>query len=102
MRYVPKICHEFLLPSVRRIYVEMPSQAKLKEQITSLESRVRSLARDKQDLMNKCESNIAASARCAEEEKKERMNAAAARAEAEDWKRKYTSLKRDYYTLKSK
>jgi hypothetical protein len=102
LRYVPKKYHEFMKPSIRRLYLEIPSQEKLKGQIALLESRVESLGKDKLLLLNKCESNMAASAMYAEQEKNARTYAEKSKAEVEDLKRKYDSLKKKYHTLKSK
>lgn len=102
LRYVPKKYHEFMIPSVRKLYLEIPSQAKLKTQIALLETRVQSLDRDKKLLMTKCESHISASAVYAEEERNARLAAEKAKSEVEDLKRKYDALKGKYHDMKSK
>jgi hypothetical protein len=102
LRYVPKKYHEFMKPSVRRLYLEIPSQEKLKEEIALLESHVETLRKDKQLLLSKCESNMTASAMYAEQEKNARTCAEKSKAEVVDLKRKYDSLKNKYHTLKSK
>jgi predicted nuclease with TOPRIM domain len=99
---VPKKYHEFMILSVRRVYIEIPSQAALKNQIALMESRVKSLEKDKVLLMTKCESNMAASATHAEGEKKARLDVEKARREMTDLKRKYDTLKGKYNDLKSR
>jgi hypothetical protein len=101
-RYVPKKYHEFMIPSVRRVYIEIPSQTGLKNQIALLESRVKSLEKDKLLLMSKCESNMAASTTHAEGEKKARLDVEKAKKEMMDVKRKYDTLKGKYNDLKTR
>jgi len=101
-RYVPKKYHEFMIPSVRKVYIDIPSQAGLKNQIALLESRVKSLEKDKLLLMTKCESNMAASATHAEGEKKARSDADKAKKEVVNLRRKYDALKGRHSDLKSK
>ena len=101
-RYVPKKYHEFMIPSVRRVYIEIPSQTGLKNQIALMESRVKSLEKDKLLLMSKCESNMAASTTHAEGEKKARLDVEKAKKEMVDLKRKYDTLKGKYHDLKTR
>jgi chromosome segregation ATPase len=91
-----------MIPSVRKVYIEIPSQAGLQNQIALLESRVKSLEKDKQLLMTKCESNMAASATHAEGEKKARLDADKVKKEVVNLKRKYDILKGKYSELKPK
>lgn len=102
LRYVPAKYHGFMKPSVCRLYLEIPSQAKLKVQIASLESRVESLGRDKVQLISKCESSMAASAMYAEQEKTARLYAEKAKAEVEELKKRHDLLNDKYLALKSK
>jgi len=99
-RYVPKKYHEFMIPSVRKVYIEIPSQAGLKNQIALLESRVKSLENDKLLLMTKCESNMAASVTHQEGEKKARIDVEKVKKEVVNLKRKYDVLKGKYNDLK--
>jgi hypothetical protein len=99
-RYVPKKYHEFMIPSVRKVFIEIPSQAGLKNQIALLESRVKSLEKDKGLLLTKCESSMAASVTHAEGEKNARLDAEKAKKEMVQLKRKYDALKGRYYDLK--
>ena len=89
-----------MIPSVRKVFIEFPSQAGLKNQIALLDSRVKSLEKDKGLLMNKCESHMAASATHAEGEKKARLDAEKTKQEMTDLKRKYNTLKSKYFDLK--
>jgi hypothetical protein len=90
-----------MMPSVHRVYIEIPSQAGLKNQIALLESRVKTLEQDKLLLMTKCESNMAASATHAAGEKKARLEAEKAKKDAADLRKKYNVLKSKYNDLKS-
>jgi hypothetical protein len=99
-RYVPKKYHEFMIPSVRKVFIEIPSQAGIKNQIALLESRVRSLEKDKGLLLTKCESSMAASVTHAEGEKNARLDAEKTKKEMVQLKRKYDVLKGKYYDMK--
>ncbi|KIM90343.1 hypothetical protein PILCRDRAFT_812079 [Piloderma croceum F 1598] len=99
-RYVPKKYHEFMIPSVRKVFIEIPSQAGFKNQIALLESRVKSLEKDKELLLTKCESSMAASVTHAEGEKKARLDAEKTKKEMVQLKRNYDTFKGKYYDLK--
>jgi hypothetical protein len=90
-----------MIPSVRKVYIDIPSQAGLKNQVVLLESRVKALEKDKMLLMTKCESNMAASATHSEGEKKARLDAEKTKKEVVDLKRKYYALEGKYNALKS-
>ncbi|THH27174.1 hypothetical protein EUX98_g7003 [Antrodiella citrinella] len=100
LRFVPVKYHKFIIPSIRRVYFEAgPQNASasssatgvdvqdLKDQITTLDSRVCSLARDKLLLMDRCERKIAESTYLADQER-------VARLESEALKKQVASLKK--------
>jgi len=89
-----------MIPSVRKVFIEIPSQAGIKNHIALLESRVRSLEKDKGLLLTKCESSMAASVTHAEGEKNARLDAEKTKKEMVQLKRKYDVLKGKYYDLK--
>ncbi|KAJ7066467.1 hypothetical protein C8F01DRAFT_981902 [Mycena amicta] len=57
---LPKKFHQYILPSVRRVYVESsPSSASLRKKVASAEAQIRVLEADKERLINQCDRHIA-------------------------------------------
>ena len=108
LRFVPAKYHKFIIPSIRRIYIEAGPQnvphscsssdhvevQDLKDQITALEQRVAALVRDKALLMDRCETSMTASAHHANKER-------SARLEGLNLKRQVESLKTQLEETKS-
>ncbi|KZT07331.1 uncharacterized protein LAESUDRAFT_758746 [Laetiporus sulphureus 93-53] len=102
LRFVPAKYHEYIIPSVRRIFLDEPQSAtQLKQANARLEERVRALERDKALLMERCESSMAASKRHAEGERDARRASEKLKGDVVDLQQKYEELKLKYKTLKS-
>lgn len=86
---------------VRKLYLEIPSDKKLKERVASLEARVKSLNKDNSRLMDKCEANMAASTKHAANERDARQEADRLKGEIASLRLKYNTLKeqQEYVTL---
>ena len=91
----------FISPSVRRVYLEPSETEDLQNQVTQLEARIESLRRDKNMLIDKCESTIAKAAKHAEGEKVARLEAQTAQKEAHDMRKKYEVIKAKYQDIKN-
>ncbi|KZP24475.1 hypothetical protein FIBSPDRAFT_735869 [Athelia psychrophila] len=93
LRYVPKKYHEFIKPSVQRVWIEIPSQDGFKSRISELEKRLDVVHRDKQLLLEKCEQNLDAIKHHAEGERNARTEAEKAKTEASHLKKQLALLK---------
>jgi hypothetical protein len=97
---VPKKYHEFILPSVRRVYFDVSPQTDYKKRIQVLEGRVKTLERDRVLLMEKCESTTARNKIHAVGEKKAVQDAKKMKAMYETMKGKYETVKVKYEGVK--
>ncbi|EGN96993.1 hypothetical protein SERLA73DRAFT_75836 [Serpula lacrymans var. lacrymans S7.3] len=95
---VPPKYHDFLLPSVRKLFIDIPSQSRLKKDVAILNGRVKSLQKDKDLLMEKCEAYMASADKHAQGEKEARMRAGEAQRQLEELQKKYTLMKKKYRT----
>ncbi|KIJ65526.1 hypothetical protein HYDPIDRAFT_75157, partial [Hydnomerulius pinastri MD-312] len=95
--FVPKKYHDFILPSVRKIYMDVSSLASLTEEVEILTSRLQTVARDKTALIERCQRYKDAIDEIAGREDLARTEAEDARNEAAEIKRKYESLKKKYW-----
>lgn len=95
LRYVPEKYHEFMKPSVQRIWVEIPSQEDLNAQLLEAQQKLEKAEKDNQALTAKCETNFASSTKYAEGEKK-------AKKAVEKWKKDAGDLKKQNELLQSK
>jgi hypothetical protein len=57
---LPKKFHQYILPSIRRVYIDLSRQDGLRKKLAASEARVRALEQDKERLMAECERHIAA------------------------------------------
>lgn len=73
---VPKKYHDFIAPSVRRVYVSDEANARLRSEVTRLQTTVDVLDRDKELLMQRCESSMAAATRAGRGENEARQKIA--------------------------
>ncbi|TDL23582.1 hypothetical protein BD410DRAFT_141369 [Rickenella mellea] len=101
LEFVPKKYHPFILPTIRRVYVDDSNEKQLKAKATRLESRIKSLERDKDDLMKRCESLISTSETHAKNEQSARLEAERASKDVAEYRKKYNSLKVKYNSLRS-
>ncbi|OBZ73655.1 hypothetical protein A0H81_06276 [Grifola frondosa] len=106
LRFVPKKYHNFMVPSVRRVFIEVDADAQssttaLKARVAKLDEQVNSLRLDKAMLMERCEANISASRVHAEGEKNERLAKEKLQEEVQELRRKYENMKDKYRGLKA-
>ncbi|KAK6967130.1 tripartite motif-containing protein 26 [Favolaschia claudopus] len=57
---LPKKFHQYIVPSIRRLYIDVPGNDGLRKKLSASEARVRALEDDKERLMAECERHIAA------------------------------------------
>jgi hypothetical protein len=107
MALIPKKYHVFISPSLRRVYMgdgDDPSHAvieDLKTQITVLTARVGTLKRDKELLMDRCETAQSAASRLTADERVARMELTEAKNEMRLTNSAYEYLEAAYFTLES-
>ncbi|KAF8634205.1 hypothetical protein AX15_001018 [Amanita polypyramis BW_CC] len=61
LTYLPKKYHQYVLPAVRRVYVDNNTVQSLQKKLAKAEGRVRKLENDQELLLKKCEGHMAAS-----------------------------------------
>lgn len=69
LTYVPKRIHQFIIPSVRRVYFDTTPYTELKKKYEKAEARTKSLKKENDVLVRECERHMAASHAHAEGEK---------------------------------
>ncbi|KAJ7117807.1 hypothetical protein C8R44DRAFT_879344 [Mycena epipterygia] len=57
---LPKKFHQYIVPSIRRVYIDMSRHEGLRKKLSASEVRVKALEKDKERLMAECERHIAA------------------------------------------
>ncbi|KAJ7255447.1 hypothetical protein B0H12DRAFT_1050108 [Mycena haematopus] len=57
---LPKKFHQYIVPSIRRVYIDMSRHEHLRKKLSASEARVAALEQDKERLMAECERHIAA------------------------------------------
>lgn len=102
LRFVPPKYHVFILPSVRRVFLDVSGQSnrQLQATATRLESRVNALLEDKRLLMERCESAMAASQKHQEGERDARLEMENLMEELRELRAKYENLNRRYRMLR--
>ncbi|KAL0953919.1 hypothetical protein HGRIS_005085 [Hohenbuehelia grisea] len=58
---LPKKYHQYVLPSIRRLFIDMTEFEAMQRKTKDLEKKVRALEKDREQLMRQCERHIAAS-----------------------------------------
>ncbi|KAG0709453.1 hypothetical protein DFH29DRAFT_888611 [Suillus ampliporus] len=96
LTFVPKKYHDFMAPSVRKLYLDIESPAPLIAEIDQLKKRVAALSRDREALMDRCEAYMASSRQHAANEKEARLEAQAAREATSQLQIKYDALKEEF------
>ncbi|KAF9224052.1 hypothetical protein BS17DRAFT_780395 [Gyrodon lividus] len=94
--FVPQKYHDFILPSVRKIYMDIPSVTTLTREVEVLTHRLECLARDKEDLLERCERYRYALEGTAAQKDAALEQAEETRREAADMRKKYESLKKKH------
>lgn len=85
-----------MAPSVRKLYLDIPSPAPLVAEIEQLKTRVAALSRDRDALMERCEAHMAASRQYATSERIARLEAKAALEAINRLQVKYDNLEREF------
>lgn len=85
-----------MTPSVRKLFLDIPSPAPLVAEIEQLKTRIAALTRDRNVLMEKCETHMAASHQYAMREKAARLEAKAAQEATNRLQVKYDTLEREF------
>ncbi|KAJ6488065.1 hypothetical protein DFH09DRAFT_381016 [Mycena vulgaris] len=57
---LPKKFHQYIVPSIRRVYIDMSRHEGLRKKLSASDARVKMLEQDKERLMAECERHIAA------------------------------------------
>ncbi|KAJ7105487.1 hypothetical protein C8R43DRAFT_1140811 [Mycena crocata] len=57
---LPKKFHQYIVPSIRRVYIDTSQHSALRKRLAASEARVSALEQDKERLMAECERHIAA------------------------------------------
>jgi hypothetical protein len=57
---LPKKFHQYIVPSIRRVYIDMSRHEGLRKKLSASEAHVKALEKDKERLMAECERHIAA------------------------------------------
>ncbi|KAH7915253.1 hypothetical protein BJ138DRAFT_1077657 [Hygrophoropsis aurantiaca] len=83
--YVPKKYHPFLLPSIRRLHVDL----RFDDELDALQSKVDYLEESNAQLMEECEAHVEAEAQA-------RLEARNAEAKLEHLLKKYKNMKKEY------
>ncbi|KAG2042725.1 hypothetical protein BDR03DRAFT_996920 [Suillus americanus] len=96
LSFVPKKYHDFMAPSVRKLYLDIASSAPLLAENEKLKTRVAELSRDKNALMEKCEARMAACRQYAADERDARLEAKAAQEATDRLQAKYDALEREF------
>lgn len=99
--FVPQKYHDFILPSVRKIYMDIPSVAATTREIDALTKRLEGFAKENEHLRQRCMGyrrrlEDMESEKCAIIEQE-----GEARQEALDLRKKYDSLKKRYREAQS-
>ncbi|KAL6300860.1 hypothetical protein BKA93DRAFT_819235 [Sparassis latifolia] len=102
MRFVPEKYHKFIIPNVRRVFLDAPlhTSSDLQVDVTRLEGRVQELVHDKTLLMDRCEAQMAASAIHASGERDARLENEKLKMEMQKLRKKYDGLKGKYFSLR--
>ncbi|OCH84504.1 hypothetical protein OBBRIDRAFT_741500 [Obba rivulosa] len=102
LRFVSSKHHKFIMPSVRRVFLDAPSTSTktLEETITVLTNRVRELERDKTLLLDRCEAALVASSTHAERERDARVQNNKLKKEVQELRGKYDAMKRKCKEIK--
>jgi hypothetical protein len=75
LTYLPKKYHQYVIPGVRRVYLDASAEAILQKKLTKAEARIRKLEAEQETLLKQCEQHMSAARAHAEGEKKERRRA---------------------------
>ncbi|EMD39240.1 hypothetical protein CERSUDRAFT_112902 [Gelatoporia subvermispora B] len=102
LRFVSLKHHQFIMPGVRRVFLDGPSASSkaLEDTITVLSTRVRELERDKTLLLDRCEAALIASSAHAEGERAVRLQVDKLKKEMQELRGKYDNVKRKYKEMK--
>ena len=75
LTYLPPKYHQYVIPGVRRVYLDTSGEAALQKKLTRAENTVRKLEAEQETLLKQCEKHMSASRAHADGEMKERQRA---------------------------
>ncbi|RDB15372.1 Tripartite motif-containing protein 26 [Hypsizygus marmoreus] len=75
LTYLHKKYHEYVVPSVRRIYFDNPAQVDVKMKLAVAEAKIKKLQKEQEVLMRQCERHIAAAGAHAAGEQQAKLKA---------------------------
>ncbi|KAG6900029.1 hypothetical protein C0993_004086 [Termitomyces sp. T159_Od127] len=75
LTYLPKKYHEYVLPSLRRVYLDSQRDSELKSDLKAAKEKIKKLEKDRDILMQQCEKHMAAAQAQAEGERTARLKA---------------------------
>lgn len=75
LTYLPKKYHQYVIPGVRRVYLDTSREAAIQKKLTKAENTVRKLEAEQETLLKQCEQHMSASRAHADGEMKERQRA---------------------------
>ena len=104
LAYIPKKFHEFIIPSVRRVYLDTTPQDSpaLKTKVVQLQSQVEALERDKGLLMERCESAMFSCKRYREDAGRLRKERDDAKSEADEARKETAKVQKALDEMKAR
>jgi hypothetical protein len=95
LTYLPKKYHQYIVPGVRRVYIET-SAPDLQKKLAKAEARIRKLERDQEILLEQCEQHMSAAHAHAQGELKARTRVAELKDEVQQITTYAAKSKREY------
>jgi hypothetical protein len=75
LTYLPKKYHQYVVPGVRRVYLDTSGEAALQKELTNAECKIKKLVAEQETLLKQCEKHMSAARAHAEGEGMERQRA---------------------------
>ncbi|KAG6902552.1 hypothetical protein C0995_014941 [Termitomyces sp. Mi166 len=75
LTYLPKKYHDYVIPSLRRVYLDAPRYSDLKKELKASKEKIKKLENDNEILMQQCERHMAAANAQAKGERAARQKA---------------------------
>lgn len=83
LTYLPKKYHQYIVPGVRRVYLEV-AEPDLRRELAKAKTRIQKLERDQEKLLAQCEQHMSAARAHAQGEHQSRTKANNLKAELQD------------------
>ncbi|KAH7890887.1 hypothetical protein F5I97DRAFT_1923374 [Phlebopus sp. FC_14] len=100
--FVPPKYHDFILPSVRRLYMDIPSTSRLRDEVATLNHELDLFSKQKDDLADRLETFRIALHDAEQRKRLAVREAEDARLEALELRKKHDSLKKRYREVQSR